>query len=61
MLRSMIPQIHLIISKWLRKEKCRQKQKKMSRKHVEVKEEIAYESVFISRKCSLFDEPPPIH
>ena len=42
--------MHLIISKWLRKQKCRQKRKSMRQKDVEAKEEIVYESVFIYLK-----------
>ena len=37
--------IHLIILKWLRKQKCRQKRKTARQKDVKVKEEIAYENV----------------
>ena len=50
---------HLIISKWLRKPKCRKKRKKVEEK-VEPKEQAVYESVSIplntnrSRKCSPF-------
>ena len=42
--------VDIIISKWLRKQKCRQKRKTMRQKDVEAKEEIAYESVFIYLK-----------
>ena len=50
---------YLIISKWLRKPKCRKKRKKVEEK-VEPKEQAVYESVSIplntnrSRKCSPF-------
>ena len=40
----------LIILKWLRRQKSRQKRKTMRQKNVEVKEEIVYESVFIHLK-----------
>ena len=40
--------IHLIIFKWLKRQKCRQKRKIMRQKDVEAKEEIVYESVFIN-------------
>ena len=50
--------MHLIILKWLRRQKCRQKGKTMKQEDVEAKEEILYESVFIylnkKWKCSLF-------
>ena len=39
--------MYLIISKWLRKQKCRQKKKTMRQKDVKKKEQIVYESVFI--------------
>ena len=39
--------MHLIILKWLRKQKCRQKRKTMKQKEVEAKEESVYKSVFI--------------
>ena len=39
--------MHLIISKWLRRQKCRQKRKAIRQKDVEAKEEILCESVFI--------------
>ena len=39
--------IHLIILKWLRKQKCRQR-KKIRQKDVEAKEEIVCKSVFIN-------------
>ena len=39
--------MHLIIVKWLRRQKCRQKRKTMKQKEVEAKEQSAYESVFI--------------
>ena len=42
--------MHLIISKWLRRQKSKQKTKTMRQKDVEAKEEIAYESVFIYLK-----------
>ena len=38
--------MHLVISKWLTRQKCRQ-EKKVKPKDVEVKEETVYESVFI--------------
>ena len=38
--------VNLIISKWLRIQKFRQKRKTMRQKDIEVKEEIVYESVF---------------
>ena len=38
--------MNLIISKWLRIQKFRQKRKTMRQKDIEVKEEIVYESVF---------------
>ena len=38
--------MHLIILKWLRRQKCRQK-KKMKPKDIEAKEETVYKSVFI--------------
>ena len=36
--------VHLIIWKWLRRRKCRQKREKMKPKDVEAKEETVYES-----------------
>ena len=42
--------MHLIISKWLRKQKCRQKRKTLRQEEVEAKEETVYESVFIILK-----------
>ena len=39
--------MHLIISKWLRRQKCRQKRKTMRQEEVEAKEETAKESVFV--------------
>ena len=39
--------MHIIISKWLRRQKCRQKRKTMKQKDFEKKEEIVYESVFV--------------
>ena len=42
--------MHLIISKWLRKQKCRQKRKTLRQEEVETKEETVYESVFIILK-----------
>ena len=39
--------MHLIISKWLRRQKCRKKLKTMRQKEVEAKEEAVHESVFI--------------
>ena len=39
--------MHLIILKWLRRQKCRQKRKTMKQKELEAKEESVYESVFI--------------
>ena len=39
--------MHLIILKWLRRQKCRQKRKTMKQKEVEAKEKSVYESVFI--------------
>ena len=39
--------MHLILSKWLRRQKCRQKRKTMKQEEVEAKEETVYESVFI--------------
>ena len=39
--------MHLIISKWLRRQKCRYKRKTMSQKEIEAKEETGYKSVFI--------------
>ena len=39
--------MHLIILKWLRRQKCRQKRKTKKQKEVEAKEESVYESVFI--------------
>ena len=44
---------HLIISKWLRRQKCRQKRKTMRQKNVEAKGEIAYESIFIYLKRNI--------
>ena len=38
--------MNLIISKWLRIQKFRQKRKTMRQNDIEVKEEIVYESVF---------------
>ena len=38
---------HPIISKWLKRQKCKQKRKTMRTKDVETKEEIVDESVFI--------------
>ena len=38
--------VNLIISKWLRIQKFRQKRKTMRQNDIEVKEEIVYESVF---------------
>ena len=38
--------MNLIISKWLRIQKFRQKRKTMRQKDIEVKEEIVYESAF---------------
>ena len=35
------------ISKWLRRQKCRQKRKTLTQKEVEAREEIVYENVFI--------------
>ena len=39
--------LHLIIWKWLRRQKCGQKREKMKPKDVEAKEETVYESDFI--------------
>ena len=39
--------MHLIILKWLRRQKCRQKRKIMKQKEVEAKEKYVYESVLI--------------
>ena len=39
--------MHLIILKWLRKQKFKQKRKTMKQKEAEAKEESVYESVFI--------------
>ena len=39
--------MHLIILKWLRKQKCRQKRKTMKQKEAEAKEESVYKKVFI--------------
>ena len=39
--------MYLIISRWLRRQKCRQKVKTMRQKEVEAKEETAYESIFM--------------
>ena len=39
--------MHLVISKWVRRQKCRQKRKTIRKKVVEVKEKTVYESVFI--------------
>ena len=39
--------MHLIISKWLLGQKCRQKRQKTRQKDVEVREETVYKSVFI--------------
>ena len=38
--------MNLIISKWLRIQKFRQKRKTMRQNDIEVKEEVVYESVF---------------
>ena len=38
---------HLIILKWLRRQKCRQKRKATRKKDIVAKEEIVYKSVFI--------------
>ena len=38
---------HLIISKWLRIQKCIQNRKTMRQREEEAKEEIVYKSVFI--------------
>ena len=40
--------MHLIISKLIRRQKCRQKRKTIRQKDVKRKEEILYESVFIN-------------
>ena len=37
---------HLIISKWLRKQNCRQKRKSKRQKDIKAKKEIAYEKFF---------------
>ena len=37
--------MHLIISKWLRRQKCRQKRKTMRQEEREVKEKTDYETV----------------
>ena len=39
--------MHLIILKWLRRQKCRQKRKILRKKEVEAKEETVNKSVFI--------------
>ena len=39
--------MHLIISKWLRTQKCKRKKKTMWREEVEMKKETVYKSVFI--------------
>ena len=39
--------MHLIISKWLRRQKCRQDRKTMKQKEIKTKEETVNESVFI--------------
>ena len=39
--------IHLIISKWLRRQKCRLKRTTMRQQEVEAKEETIYENDFI--------------
>ena len=39
--------MHLIISKWLRRQKCRQKKKTMRQKEVRTKEQTVDENVFI--------------
>ena len=44
--------MHQIISKWLRRQRCRQKRKTMRQKDVEAKEETAYDSAFIYLKCN---------
>ena len=38
--------LHLLVSKWLRRQKCRQRRKTIRQKDIEAKEEIVYESVF---------------
>ena len=42
--------VHLIISKWLRRQKGLQKRKTVRQRDVEAKGEIVYESVFIYLK-----------
>ena len=39
--------MYLIISRWLRRQKCREKVKTLRQKEVEAKEETAYESIFM--------------
>ena len=40
--------LHLIISKWLRRQQCRQKRNTMRQKEVEAKEKPVYKKVFIN-------------
>ena len=39
--------MHLIISKWLRRQKYRQRRKTMRQEEIKAKEDTIYESVFI--------------
>ena len=44
--------MHLLILKWLTRQKCRLKRKSMRQKDVETKDKIIFESVFIYFKCN---------
>ena len=39
--------MHLILLKWLKRQKCRQKRKRMRQKKVEAKKQTLYKSIFI--------------